>query len=81
MTTVIYHSIFVQYLSEADRARLARIIEAAGGRAAGDAPLAWLRMEPGANQADVTLTMWPGGKERLIAEAGYHGRPVSWLGA
>ena len=25
------------------------------------------------------LTTWPGGEERLIARAGYHGRPVEWL--
>lgn len=41
--------------------------EEAGSRATTDAPLAWLSMEPGADQADVHLTMWPGGERRLIA--------------
>jgi hypothetical protein len=39
-----------------------------------DAPLAWLSMEPGADQAEVHLTIWPGGERRLIAQAGFHGR-------
>jgi len=36
-------------------------------------------MEPGGEQAEVRLTLWPGGSERLIASAGFHGRPVRWL--
>ena len=46
------------------------------------APLAWLRMEPGwvEGRADVTLTTWPGGRERLIALTGFHGVPVEWSG-
>ena len=31
--------------------------------------------------SDVTLTTWPDGYERVIAYAGYHGRPVHWLGS
>lgn len=30
--------------------------------------------------ADVHLTLWPGGETRLVAKAGYHGRPVVWRG-
>jgi hypothetical protein len=33
-------------------------------------------MEPGDALARVLLTQWPGGEQRLVAEAGYHGRPV-----
>lgn len=40
------------------------------------APLAWLRMEPPGELAGVRLTSWPGGTERLIARAEYHGPPV-----
>jgi hypothetical protein len=36
-------------------------------------------MERGSDEADVRLTVWPGGAERLIARAGYHGPPVRWL--
>jgi hypothetical protein len=27
----------------------------------------------------VRLTVWPRGEERLLAQAGYHGREVRWL--
>jgi hypothetical protein len=36
-------------------------------------------MEPGADQADVHLAMWPGGERRLIALSGFHGRDVKVL--
>lgn len=74
--TVVFHSIFIQYLSEVERNRLRRVLEEAGRRASGAAPLAWLRMEPGANQIEVHLTTWPGGSERLVAVSGYHGQQV-----
>jgi hypothetical protein len=74
--TVLYHSIVSQYLSDEERAALVANIEEAGARASAEAPFAWLRMEPADNLADVHLTLWPGGEERLIARAGYHGSPV-----
>jgi hypothetical protein len=77
--TVIYHSIVSQYLSEEERAALFGGIEEAGGQATERAPLAWLRMEPADDLADVHLTLWPGGEERLLARAGYHGNPVELL--
>jgi len=79
VASVVFHSIVMQYLSAADRRRVASVLAEAGGRATGRAPLAWLRMEPGGEQAEVRLTLWPGGSERLIASAGFHGRPVRWL--
>jgi hypothetical protein len=78
--TVVYHSIMWGYMTGEDRARVTEAIATAGEDASDSAPLAWLRMEPGADQAEVTLTTWPGGEERVIAHAGYHGRPVRWLG-
>jgi hypothetical protein len=74
--TVLYHSIVSQYLSEEEREALFEGIREAGERASPDAPLAWLRMEPADDLADVHLTLWPGGEERLLARAGYHGSPV-----
>lgn len=79
-STVIFHSIFIQYLKPADRAALEGLIVAAGRRATEDAPLAYLHMEPGAALAQVLLTQWPGGDQQLVAEAGYHGRPVRVAG-
>ena len=80
LATVVYHSIVMQYLSDAGRTSLRESIAAAGERATPDAPVAWLSMEPGGGgHANVNLSTWPAGEERLIAEAGYHGRPVRWL--
>jgi hypothetical protein len=52
----------------------------AGARATDSAPLARLALEPGGELAHLRLTLWPGGEERLLAEAGYHGDPVRWVG-
>lgn len=79
VATVVFHSVVMPYLTEEAREEVRRIIEAAGDRATENAPLAWLAMEPGADQADVHLTLWPGGERRLIAQAGFHGRDVKVL--
>ncbi|HUR87438.1 MAG TPA: DUF2332 domain-containing protein [Solirubrobacteraceae bacterium] len=76
VATVVYHSIVWQYLDQARRDRLRELIAAAGARASAEAPVAWLRMEPAGGRAAVTLTTWPGGHERIVARAGYHGPPV-----
>ncbi|HKW75278.1 MAG TPA: DUF2332 domain-containing protein [Terriglobales bacterium] len=81
--TVVYHSIVWQYLSPGDRARIEQAIKAAGKAATLASPLAWLRFEPGADAAEVRLRLWPGSQDvedRLLARAGFHGRPVEWLG-
>ncbi len=80
VATVVFHSIVMQYLPEAERRDFERHVREAGEAADGKAPLAWLRMEPGGEQAKVRLTTWPGGEDRLIARAGYHGNPVKLLG-
>ena len=74
--TVVFHSIVFQYLSEAERAAFESHICEAAARATADAPLAWLRMEPAGELAEVRLTIWPDGEERLLGRAGYHGSPV-----
>ena len=53
-----------------------RVVVEAGSRAGEDAPLAWLRMEPDGERAAMRLATWPGGEDRLLARAGYHGTPV-----
>lgn len=81
VATVVFHSIVLQYLDEAARTELVSVVSRAGRAATARAPVAWLRMEPlDADGAGVWLTMWPGGRERLIARAGFHGPPVMWLG-
>ena len=77
--TVVLHSIVMQYLSNDVRASVDDAIEAAGRAATPTAPLARLAMEPGGEEANVHLQMWPGGERRLIARAGYHGNRVRWL--
>ena len=76
--TVVVHSIVMQYLEPSERGAVERLLGAAGARATAERPLARLAMEPAGELADVRLTTWPGGEERLIARAGYHGRPVQW---
>lgn len=78
--TVVYHSIVWQYLSPKERDRIARAITTAGRDATTKNPLAWLRFEPGERWADVRLRLWPDGTDRLIAQSGFHGRPVHWFG-
>ncbi len=77
--TVVAHSIMFQYLTPDDRRALLAVIDAAGARATTDAPLAWLRMEPGGDRAETRLTTWPGGAMRLVSSSAYHGPPVAWL--
>jgi hypothetical protein len=81
VATVVFQSIVLQYLDDEQRTRVRAAIEAAGAAATARAPLAWLRMEPAGDLADVRLRLWPGGEDALVAHAGYHGRPVRWLGA
>ena len=80
---VVFHSIVWQYMDARERAAVTAAIEAAGGRAARETPLAWLRMEPSEDQkiVEVRLRTWPGDDDRLIATSGYHGTAVRWLGA
>jgi hypothetical protein len=79
VATIVFHSVVMPYLTEKGRESLRLVITGAGSRATAAAPLAWLSMEPGADQADIHLTMWPGGERRLIAHAGFHGRDVKVL--
>jgi hypothetical protein len=79
VATVIYHSLVMMYMSDPSRERMIAAIERAGRSAGEDAPVAWLRMELGGDEADVHLTVWPGGEEAKIARAGYHGKPVRWM--
>jgi len=79
LATVVYHSIVMQYLSEEDRLAFERLLVERGDSTTAGAPLAWLRMEPGGDESEVRLTMWPGGTERVVATSGYHGQNVRWL--
>lgn len=77
-TTVVAHSIVLQYLELDERRRAVAAIERAGRAATEAAPLCWLRLEPGGDQAELRLTRWPGGGTRRLARSSYHGPPVVW---
>jgi hypothetical protein len=81
MATVVFHSIFWQYLDDAERGQIGSALARAGAHASAHSPLAWLRMEADGADTRVEATTWPGGETRLLARAGYHGRPVRWLAA
>ena len=76
--TVVAHSIMFQNLGPVRGRALVAAVEEAGRRATETAPLAWLRMEPGGDQAELRLTRWPGGVTHLLATRAYHGPPVIW---
>lgn len=77
--TVVFHSIVLQYLAPAVRSELLGVLTDAGRRATADAPLAWLRMEPGGDRAETRLTVWPDGGTELLSTSSYHGPPVAWV--
>jgi hypothetical protein len=79
VATVVFHSIVAQYMSEASQKEFAAVLRKAGDAATQTAPLAWLRMEPGGDQAEVRLTICPEGEERLLATTSFHGRDIRWL--
>jgi hypothetical protein len=80
--TIIYHSVFWQYMPPESQAAARAAIAALGATATKEAPVAWLRMEPAPqNLADmlVQLTLWPDGEERLLGHAHPHGAWVDWV--
>lgn len=86
--TVVFHSVVWPYLAKPERERVTAIIEEAGRAATPDAPLAWLRMEPriepqlepGVNEPEVRLRIYPGFDERVIATTSFHAPAVRWIG-
>lgn len=82
--TVVYHSVFWQYMPPESQAALRAALEVHAAAATATAPFAWLRMEPPPGNLalmDVRLTQWPGGQERVLAEVHPHGATVNWLAA
>jgi len=80
VATVVTHSIVMQYLSPHEQERMFAALGGAGIRATRRAPLAWLRMEAAGRTAEIRLTMWPGGRRRVLGTSNYHGPPVDWRG-
>jgi hypothetical protein len=79
--TVLWHSIFRQYLDPGQRAELAAGVAALGSAATASARFAYLYLEQSrSGGCPVTLTTWPGGHKRVIGHAPPHGLPVTWTG-
>ncbi|WP_374572979.1 DUF2332 domain-containing protein [Phenylobacterium sp.] len=81
--TVLFHSVFWQYMPAESQAALAAAIADVGARAGAEAPFAWLRMEPAPPSMaamEVRLTLWPAGEDRVLAEVHPHGAWVKWAG-
>jgi hypothetical protein len=73
VVTVVFHSIFMLYLSRADQECIVNTLLDAGNCAQPDAPLAWLSMEQTGQEVEIQLTLWPGGVRKRIAVSDYHG--------
>lgn len=79
VATVVQHSIVWQYVATDRRPAITAAIESAGAVATPASPLVWVRYEPDEwdrTRAAVWARCWPGGRDRLVAHADYHGR---WL--
>ncbi len=77
--TVLWHSIFRQYLTESQRAELADGVSALGASASPSARFGYVYLEQSrAGGCPVTLTTWPGGQRRILGSAPAHGLPVRW---
>ena len=72
----MFHSIVWQYLSPTTRRELDLALGDAARRASAESPLAYLRFEPAGDHAETWLRTWPGGDDRLVARAGFHGAPL-----
>ena len=78
---LIFHTVAWQYFPPPTKTLAEAALAKAAEEATGTAPLARLSMENlDGKAAAVTLTTWPGGQERLIARADFHGRWIDWRG-
>jgi hypothetical protein len=80
VTTVVWHSVVMQYVDPAERAAVDALLDERGATATELAPLARLSLEPDSGGPDfrVHLQRWPGGERRHLADANGHGPPVRW---
>ncbi len=79
---VLMHSLVWQYLDAGSQARITNAMARAGAAATGDTPLGWVRLEADRTKLrhDLTVRVWPGGRETLLAHAHAHGFWVEWVG-
>jgi hypothetical protein len=79
-TRVLFNTIFWRYLPEETKRRIQKSVDRLAERATPRTPLAWLRIEDGENPegADIRLSVCPGGHDRYLGLADFHGRWVKW---
>lgn len=79
---VLMHSLVWQYLDAGSKARITGAMESAGAAATDATPLGWVRLEADRTKLrhDLTVRVWPGGRETLLAHAHAHGFWVEWVG-
>jgi hypothetical protein len=77
--TVLWHSIFRQYLSRAECVELVAGVASLGVAATPQSRFAYLYFEQSAaGGCRVRLTTWPGERRRVLGSAPAHGLPVHW---
>ena len=83
VTRVVFHSIVLQFLSDAARTEVTEAIKAAGHRATAERPLVWIVFEwdPARKAAVLSLTSWPDGVSHELATCQVHGGWIDWAGA
>ncbi len=81
--TVLFHSVFWQYVSADSKAAVNAAINQAAARATSTAPFAWLRMEPETADVnvkmDLRLSLWPDDLHYRLAWPNPHGINVKWV--
>jgi hypothetical protein len=75
VATVVFHSVFVQYVAEIERHRMLNAIEEAQRQSTPQAPVYYLRMEPGDATFEIRLD------EEVLGVSRAHGTGVVWLAA
>lgn len=80
VTRLVFHSIVWSYLDGSTQQRIASHLAQIGAASSTDRPLAWLRLELVSKDepAALRLTLWPSGKDVLLARVHPHGTWVRW---
>jgi len=75
----LVHTVVWQYLPLEIRTRIEKQMTQCCQLATGDAPIAWLRLEPDGHAPGgaIILTVWPGGETRTVGRADFHGRWIN----
>lgn len=72
---MVYHSVFIQYVTDSSRARIAGAIDRATSGAPPDAPVHYLRLEPDVGTPKFEIRL----DDELLGTSRAHGTGVRWL--